>query len=285
MSTVRLKKVKIKSRHPSHGPLRGLIDVKSCNLPFTNPLNPKGRPSVVVRFGSPTEARKAHLQINTTDAVAISSNKIKMKDAFEDYNIKSPKFFTLKDIKTLRKNKDDIRFPLIMKRVVGSRGKGMEFIENKKSLKKMLGKIKTNKKKKGKKSIKDIYFEEYFSGIFEYRLHVSDLGCFYTCRKALKSDTPDDKRYFRNDSNSVWLLETNPEFKKPTTWDSIVKECIAAKNAVGLDFAAIDVRVNKKGDFKIIETNSAPSLAEEGIKQYTKHLPLLIKHVYDKRIG
>jgi len=278
-----LKKVKIRSRHPSHDALRGQITVKQCDLPFKNKLNPKGRPSVVVRFGSPTEVRRGNVEVNSTEAISVSSNKMKMKEAFEDFGILSPKYFTLKDIKYLKSNKEEIKFPLILKRVVGSRGRGMQYLGDNKALKKALKKIKEDKKKNGKKSIKDIYFEEYFSGKYEYRLHVSSLGCFYACRKALKKDTPDDKRYFRNDSNCIWYLESNTtEFKKPSTWGKIVEECIKAKDAVGLDFAAIDVRVSEKGVFKIIETNSAPSLATEGIKKYKTHLPLLIKDIYDR---
>ena len=49
--------------------------------------------------------------------------------------------------------------------------------------------------------------------------------CIYTCRKVLKNDTPENQRWFRNDSNSAWYLETNPKFDKPVNWDSIIDEC------------------------------------------------------------
>ena len=188
-----------------------------------------------------------------------------MKACFERENIKSPEYYTKEEIQKMKK----IPYPILGKLVYGSRGRGMVKIDDKESLTKYL---QENKSKR-------IYFEKYYSGSREYRLHISDLGCFYTCRKLRRSSA--EQRWYFNSSNCNWILETNPSFDKPDTWDDIVEECIKAKNAVGLDFAAVDVRVNKEGDFRIIETNSAPSLGDIGLEKYEKHLPELLKHKYD----
>lgn len=76
----------------------------------------------------------------------------------------------------------------------------------------------------------------------------------------LKTDAED--RWFRNSKNSVWILEENPLFDRPATWDAIVEDCLRALEAFGLDTCAFDVKVNKKGDWMILEGNSAPSFGD-----------------------
>mgnify|MGYP002764499577 FL=1 len=90
-----------------------------------------------------------------------------------------------------------------------------------------------------------------------------------------------EERWHRHDNNSVWIVEENPQFDKPTNWDTIVAECIKALNAVGLDIAAIDVKVqsaNKGQDpkFIILETNSAPSLGERTTEEYINKLTQIV---------
>jgi hypothetical protein len=76
----------------------------------------------------------------------------------------------------------------------------------------------------------------------------------------LKQDATE--RWFRNSKNSVWILEDNPLFDKPITWNAIVQDCLKALNALGLDTCAFDVKVNKKGEWSILEGNSAPSFGD-----------------------
>jgi hypothetical protein len=102
----------------------------------------------------------------------------------------------------------------------------------------------------------------------------------------LKNGTPEDKRWFRNDSNSTWIMEENPAFDKPVNWNTIIAECVKALNAVGLDVGACDVKVqsakNKKGtqrtnpEFIVIEINSAPSFGAITLKKYVERLPAIL---------
>lgn len=105
--------------------------------------------------------------------------------------------------------------------------------------------------------------EEFVNYTKEYRIHVSSLGrCFYTCRKMLKEEVAAEERWFRNSKNCVWMLEENPLFDKPSTWNLIVEDCLKALAALGLDTCAFDVKVSKKGEWTILEGNSAPSFGE-----------------------
>lgn len=216
--------------------------------------------TVIIRLGSTTPSRMSSwIELNTVKAVENCSNKFVMKQLFEKAKVASPRFFTCEEVV-----KAKFEFPLVKKLKFRSRGEGMVLVKDKKQLDSILA----NGNKKG------MYFEEYFDSCREYRLHVSELGCFYTCRKVRKKDAKE--RWFFNNSNSSWLMEDNKNFNRPKTWDSIVKECQKGLKALGLDFAAFDVRVRKDGKFMIIEANSAPSFGKVTAKRYLEHLPLLV---------
>ena len=71
-------------------------------------------------------------------------------------------------------------------------------------------------------------------------------------------------------------MEDNEQFDKPETWSDIVADCEVAMYGCGLDFGACDVRVNKAGDWKIIEINSAPSFGEITEQKYREVIPHIV---------
>lgn len=241
----------IRSRHPTHRVLR-----RNKKLLFDR--------SVIVRLGSTTKTISSFsVEINSVEAVRNCSDKIRMKELFKSAGVQSPNFYSVAEMAKLKK----VTFPLVKKLRFRSRGQGMELIENEAQLKEVL------KRNAGRT---DVYFEEYFNGSREYRLHVSALGCFYTNRKVRKTDAKE--RWFFNSRNCNWLLETNPEFNKPSTFNSIIKECQKGLAALKLDFAAFDVRVKKDGTFMIIEGNSAPSFGEFTAECYLKEIPKIVQY-------
>ena len=208
--------------------------------------------------------------------------------------------FTLKNVKTadwyyVRKNNfyhiknhnnqiqevviavENLPYPIVAKHHFGSRGNGNYLLNSQEELQNWM---------KGK-DLSNYLFEKFYNYNREYRLHVTKNGCFYTCRKMLKSDTPKDKRWFRNDSNSVWIVEENEQFDRPTNWKLIEEQCVKALQSTGLDFGACDVRVqsaknndgNKRKDidFIIVEINSAPSFGDRTEVEYLKELPKILK--------
>lgn len=205
-----------------------------------------------------------------------------MKRSFNKAGVKTADWWTCENVGggylfSNNMDKSQLPYPIVAKHVYGSRGTGNYLLNNQKELEDWL---------KGK-TLSNYIFERFYNYNREYRLHVTKNGCFYTCRKVLKNDTPNDKRWFRNDSNSTWILESNPLFDKPVNWKQIESECVKALNAVGLDFAAMDVRVqsanDKKGnkrkevDFIVIESNSAPSFGEQTLEKYKEVIVQLIK--------
>jgi glutathione synthase/RimK-type ligase-like ATP-grasp enzyme len=282
---VRQEMLSIFSRHPSHRVLRNKIPVP-C--------------SASIRFGSTTlsaKGKKYKVQLNLPEAVECSSDKLFMKLAFEKNNVKTaPWCATVNDAveqviegKSYLVWKDEetgetvksLKFPVVTKHRLGSRGTGN-------NLHRTFAEFTAWLNTKSPERRSNYIIEQYMNYALEYRLHVSSLGeCFYTCRKALRQDVPEDLKWVKNDATSVWLVEDNPEFFKPINWNEIVEECVKALNAVGLDVGAMDVRVQsatkpngnvrETQEFIILESNSAPSLGSVTEQKYLEHLPRLIE--------
>lgn len=263
--------VKIRSRHKTHGAIRGRIEA---------PVR------TIVRFGSSTTIKEVYpklkpgsnvLEINPVDGIKNSASKLLMKRKFKEAGIKTAEWCEAKNVQDVKDFAKKYGYPVVAKSHYGSRGEGNFLLKTEEELTAWI---------KGKDFNKYI-FEKYYDFVREYRLHTDSAGCFYTCRKMLKEDTPKDTRWFRNDSNSVWIMEENAKFDKPQNWKTIVAECVKALAAVGLDVAAFDVKVqssksNKEGvranpDFIVIESNSAPSFGDVTTKKYLEQIPKIIK--------
>jgi glutathione synthase/RimK-type ligase-like ATP-grasp enzyme len=203
-----------------------------------------------------------------------------MKEAFTENNIKTADWWIASKEnneiifinKYSEKDKifkiDELSYPIVCKYIYGSRGTGNTLIKSKEELESWLN----------NKNLSKYIFEKFYSYSREYRIHVTKDGYFYTCRKMLKNDTPENQRWRRHDDNSVWILENNEKFDKPVNWNDIVNESIKTLNSVGLDIGAIDLKVQSKLDklgnirenpkFIILETNSAPSFGQITSQKY-----------------
>ena len=265
----------ILSRHPSHDILR-LKHKKIAALPYRS----------VIRFGSSTEVEDTvakggkRIEINTVNAIKISANKLLMKQKFAEAGVKTAPWYIynqngngLHFRKQFPEKNDDtnsegwedfnevnLEYPIVAKAHYGSKGKGNTLIKSQEELDTWM---------QGK-TLSNYIFEKFMNFGHEFRLHVTEDGCFYTCRKALKQDVPEDQKWRRHDDNCVWFLETNENFHKPNSWNDIVSDCVKALKAVGADLLSFDVRVqtprDKDGNLRpyqeyiLLECNSASSM-------------------------
>ena len=266
----KLKKYKlfrslVLSRHPSHSILR----VKNQTLPLL-PFRS------VIRLGSSTENTDGRLEINTVKAVKNSASKLLMKQKFTEAGVKTAEMWTDGALNDWASE----RYPIVAKSHFGSRGVGNTKFNTKEELEAWLP----------NKNLNNYIFEQFVKMTREYRLHVTKFGCFYTCRKLVKSDAPEDT-WQKHDDVCNWVLEENPSFKKPKNWDAIVADCIKAKNALGLDICAFDVGVQGAKDgverenpeWVIFESCSAPSMGVVTLEKYKEILPQLLIQKYNER--
>jgi len=263
--------VRIFSRHPSHNVIRHKILVPALTA---------------VRFGSSTELTgRYRVVINSVQAIKNSSNKLLMKEKFTEAGVKTADWWTTNQYGELFLSESlivencqsrELPYPIVAKHIYGSRNRGNTLINSKEELETWM---------KGK-TLNNYIFERFYNYSREYRLHVTEDGCFYTCRKMLKSETPEEERWFRNDSNSVWVLENNPSFDKPINWNEVIEHSVKALKAVGLDIGAVDLRIQSSKhsngdtrdycDFIVLEINSAPSFGDITAKKYAVELSRLI---------
>lgn len=279
----RLFRPAIFSRHPSHGVLRR----RYKNLP----LFPH---RTLIRFGSTTETPEyivaPFVEINTVESIKTSANKLKMKEAFDTVNVRTAPWFTVQNraelFATAKMITRDWTGKLVCKAIYGSRGRGNTLISSEQELIDWYN-VHPN--------LQSYIFEEYKAYALEYRLHVTSEGYFYTCRKALRQDVPEDQKWRRHDDICVWLLEENENFKKPNSWDNIVSDCVLALGAIGADVLSFDVRVQgpmvngaprEYQDYILLECNSASSMGKPDgdvndlsicAQKYIEELPKIIE--------
>lgn len=277
----------IRSRHPSHSKLRYEID----RLPFRS----------VIRFGSltelvdPTSLSGNRIELNSKEAIRNSSSKLRMKQCFTDNKVKTANWFTLSPIgggyeiithnaPNLNLDFAALEYPIVSKHHFGSRGTGNKLHKTQAELQEWM---------KDKK-LENFIFEKFVNYNKEYRLHCTKNGCFYACRKMLKTEFKEHPNAWqRHDDNCVWILEENENFDKPSNWNEIIEHCVKAVTSCGLDFGACDLRVQnnidedgnkrKNCDFIVIEVNSAPSFGEVTLKKYKEELPKLLIEKYNAR--
>jgi len=274
---------RLRSRHPSHSVLRPTRK-KLPLLPFKS----------IIRLGSTTEIEGDRIEINSVEAVKNSSNKFKMKSKFTENGVITAEWWLIdfnEDGSFKFKNPisfdtveyENISFPLVAKKFFGSRNEGNTLI---KTLDELEDYVENNQNN-------NYLIEKFYNYTREYRIHVTENGYFYTCRKMLKRDTPSEQKWFRNDQHCVWITEENELFDKPVNWDLIVEHSVKALKAVGLDIGAVDLKIqsatNKEEEirdnpkFIIIEINSAPSFGSTTEKKYIEILPELLKQKYEQK--
>lgn len=279
----------ILSRHPSHDILR-LKHRHIQALPYRS----------VIRFGSSTEVNDSiakggnRIEINTVASIKISANKLLMKQKFEEAGVKTAQWVTgnnITDILNNLANKTEdgkVPFPIVAKAHYGSKGKGNTLIKSQEELESWI---------QGK-TLSNYIFEKFMNYGHEFRLHVTEEGYFYACRKALKQDVPEDQKWRRHDDICVWFLESNPDFMRPNSMNDIVADCVKALKAIGADLLSFDVRVqtptdrdgNSRSyqDYILLECNSASSMDNGSgeisvcAQKYIEEIPKIIKNKITK---
>lgn len=252
----------VNSRHPSHASLRRTLP----NFPFRVLIRLGSTKTVQEAYPGKTSEQLARVkQINSIQGVKNSSSKLLMKQCFDRAQVKHAQWSDGTNDVTL----NNLSFPIVAKSHYGSRGEGNT----------KLNTLQEFESWKRGKTLSNYIFEKFYTYSKEYRLHVTNDGCFYTCRKLVRNDAPADT-WQRHDDVCTWILETNEAFKKPSTWNLIVADCIKAKNALGLDICAFDVMVQGTSkanpEWIICESCSAPSFGEITAIKYKEELVRLL---------
>lgn len=245
----------------------------------------------IVRLGSlaPTSeafpfsfGKKRIIEVNTVEAIQNSRSKLLMKACFTVAGVPQSDWYEKRNgplgdydfiVNGNTQNSilsENLPYPILAKRVFGFKGHGMAKFDNKEQFEEWLGKTNPD----------GYYFEQYFNGSAEYRIHVSEFGCFMAWRKLRKADTPDDRRWYFNSDHCNWVGEDHELFNKPSNWEQMIEASVNALKAVGLDIGSVDLRCQspkkESPKFLVIEINSAPSLGEKGVQLYKEEISKII---------
>ena len=261
------------TRHPSHQPLRTRLPL----LPFRS----------LLRLGSTTVLTdgKQRVECNSVQGVKNSANKLLMKQCFTRAGVKTAQWYKHILVGNTHKFQNQIGdeqvfqlsnlpYPVISKSLYGSRGNGNVKHDTQAQLETWM---------RGK-DLSNYIFEKFSPLGREYRLHITQDGCFYACRKLLLNTMPSGT-WQLHDEQVSWCLETNPSFKKPNNWNAIVEDCVKAQRALGLDICAFDVMVQGQNDrgnrtnfeWLIVESASAPSFGSITLEKYLIEIPKVLR--------
>lgn len=242
--------------------LRVFSPNSSC-APLRNMILPK---RILLRLGSTTPliSKFKYIELNSIDGIRKSANKILMKKCFDEAGIHHSEW-----INSVKENNIIEFFKehkiIIAKHKHSSKGNDIYYID---TMEKMIDFL-------DNQNFKEFVFEKYYFFPQEYRVHVDvNNGCFYACKKVLKEDA--DVEWHKHANNSVFVLAMNPE-KRPACWNDMIEDCQKIMKNMKLDIICFDVLCSNN-EFIIVESNTAPCLANNGINYYCNHLNKYFKN-------
>ncbi len=189
--------------------------------------------------------------INTSDAIDNVKDKLYSHQILAQSNLDIPNTMLLKhpiDISFVEKN---IGFPVIVKKISGSYGRGVFLCEDKKQLKQLVTMAELTKKSY------DIILQEFIKDTWGKDLRVlvvnnKVVGCM------MRQSQDDDFRANLSRGGEGFPYEVNEQIE----WLSV-----ESSKALGLDIAGVDLLFDN-GSYKICEVNSNPGF--EGMENFTK---------------
>ena len=189
--------------------------------------------------------------INSSDAIDNVKDKLYTHQILAQSNLDIPNTMLLKhpiDIDFVEKN---IGFPVIVKKISGSYGRGVFLCEDKKQLKQLVTMAELSKKSY------DIIIQEFVKDTWGKDLRVfvvnnKVVGCM------MRQSTDNDFRANLSRGGEGIPYEVNEQIE----WLSS-----ESSKALGLDIAGVDL-LFQNGGYKICEVNSNPGF--EGMEQFTK---------------
>ena len=189
--------------------------------------------------------------INSSDAIDNVKDKLYTHQILAQSNLDIPKTMLLRhpiDIDFVQKN---IGFPVIVKKISGSYGRGVFLCEDKKQLNQLVTMAELTKKSY------DIILQEFIKDTWGKDLRVfvvndKVVGCM------MRQATDDDFRANITRGGEGFPYEVNEQIE----WLSS-----ESSKALGLDIAGVDL-LFQNGGYKICEVNSNPGF--EGMEMFTK---------------
>jgi gamma-F420-2:alpha-L-glutamate ligase len=205
--------------------------------------------------------------LNSAYNIDLVKDKLFTQQILAERNLPFPKTMLMKFPVDTDLIENKIGFPIIIKTLSGSQGKGVFLTENKKSLSDLVHMIEVTNPKA------NIIFQEFVEDSYGRDLRVFTIGgVVVACMERVAKDG-DFKANFSS-GGSVKEFPLTPEIE----WLAL-----EATRSLGLEIAGVDLLFDKD-HYKICEVNSSPGF--EGLEQATGvNIPQKIFHYLKVRLG
>src|SRR5690554_4085680 len=210
----------------------------------------KGRPNkVVINYGSsnlPEEVLKCRV-INSPEAVSKAANKLLSFKAMAEYGVSVPRFTEAAEEALGWDSAIVVRHKL-----TGHSGEGIELNAN-----------------NGHRDIPPApLYVEYIKKKQEYRIHVFMGEVIDIQRKARKREVPDEEVNWQVRNLDGGFIYAREGVELP---GEAHLQAIAAVEALGLAFGAVDIIWNERSDtYYVLEVNTAPGLTGTTLEKYVE---------------
>lgn len=110
-------------------------------------------------------------------------------------------------------------------------------------------------------------YTKYIKKDQEWRVHVFKGQVFFVQRKARKKDVPDDQVNWQVRNLKGGFIYAHQDV---VASEKVKEQAIAAITALELDFGAVDIITNKRGDAYVLEVNTACGLEGTTLERYVE---------------
>jgi len=199
---------------------------------WTKINKPVGNPRALVRYGCVMKSGPVKHVLNKASAIRLASNKPEARKTLADAGVSVPP-------------NTPGKFPKVVRRNTHMKGKYFYVANNEEEL-----------REHETKHNGQTYTSDLIDAIAEFRFHVSRWGHLLVGQKKIKEEgrpTVNSEHVWNHDNGYVFKLLT---FKNLERYGSIAVEAV---KALGLDFGAVDVKMDGQGNLYVLEVNTAPA--------------------------
>lgn len=207
-----------------------------------------GRKKVVLNWGhsSPQFSLSGVTVLNKPEAVSRASNKLTALVKMKEAGVRVPEFTS--DIEAAKEWIEDERIVLCRKLLRANSGRGIVIAKTLEEL------------------VPAPLYVKYIRKEKEYRLHVFNGQVIDFVEKKRRSgfdSNPAYNKYIRSYEQG-WVMTRDGV----VVGDDVKAEAIKAVNALGLDFGAVDIVINRDGLPVVLEVNTAPGIQGTTLEKY-----------------
>lgn len=185
--------------------------------------------------------------VNTVAAIAQASNKLHAFGSLSGKQLSTVPWTANQDV--VKEWQTDGATIVVRKMLTGHSGAGIIILE------------------KGDELIDAPLYTKYIFKVREYRVHATRLKAFDTQQKIRDPNQEPKTWKVRSHENGFIFARNNI-----TPSDQRDQLAVAAIQCLGLDFGAVDIVEDKKGNFYVLEVNTAPGLEGQTVDSYVNAL-------------